>query len=120
MLARYGVRARGIDQPVGQLSGGNQQKVVFGKWMSTNPKIAILDEPTRGVDVGAKDEIYKLIEELSAKGMAIIVISSELEELIALCDRVIAIYGGKIAAELHGTDITAARVGAAFLGAGTH
>jgi len=119
-LARYGVRARGIDQPVGQLSGGNQQKVVFGKWMSTNPKIAILDEPTRGVDVGAKDEIYKLIEELSAKGVAIIVISSELEELIALCDRVIAIYGGKIVAELHGTDITAARVGAAFLGAGTH
>jgi ABC-type sugar transport system ATPase subunit len=119
-LARYRIRARGIDQPVGQLSGGNQQKIVFGKWMSTSPKIAILDEPTRGVDVGAKDEIYKLIEELSAQGMAIIVISSELEELIALCDRVIAIYGGRIAAELHGADITAARVGAAFLGAGTH
>jgi ABC-type sugar transport system ATPase subunit len=119
-LSRYGVRARGIDQPVGQLSGGNQQKIVFGKWMSTNPKVAILDEPTRGVDVGAKDEIYRLIEELSAQGMAIIVISSELEELIALCDRVIAIYGGRIAAELQGTEITAARVGAAFLGAGTH
>ena len=85
--------------------------------MSTNPKVAILDEPTRGVDVGAKDEIYRLIEELSAQGMAIIIISSELEELIALCDRVIAIYGGRIAAELRGTEITAARVGAAFLGA---
>jgi ABC-type sugar transport system ATPase subunit len=119
-VTRYRVRARGIEQPVGQLSGGNQQKVVFGKWMSTNPKVAILDEPTRGVDVGAKDEIYRLIEELSAQGMAIIVISSELEELIALCDRVIAIYGGKIAAELRGTEITAGRVGAAFLGAGTH
>jgi len=119
-MARYRVRARGIDQPVGQLSGGNQQKVVFGKWMSTNPKVAILDEPTRGVDVGAKDEIYRLIEELSAQGMAIIVISSELEELIALCDRVIAIYGGKIAAELRGADITAASVGAAFLGAEAH
>jgi ABC-type sugar transport system ATPase subunit len=118
-IARYAVRARGIDQSVGQLSGGNQQKVVFGKWMSTSPKVAILDEPTRGVDVGAKDEIYKLIEELSAQGMAIIVISSELEELIALCDRVIAIYAGKIAAELRGTDITAASVGAAFLGVGT-
>jgi ABC-type sugar transport system ATPase subunit len=117
-VARYRVRTRGIDQPVGQLSGGNQQKIVFGKWMSTNPKVAILDEPTRGVDVGAKDEIYRLIEELSAAGMAIIVISSELEELIALCDRVIAIYGGRIAAELQGAEITAARVGAAFLGAG--
>ncbi len=116
-VSRYRVRARGIEQPVGQLSGGNQQKVVFGKWMSTRPKVAILDEPTRGVDVGAKDEIYRLIEELSAQGMAIIVISSELEELIALCDRVIAIYGGRIAAELRGTEITAARVGAAFLGA---
>ncbi len=117
IVTRYRVRSRGIDQPVGQLSGGNQQKVVFGKWISTNPKVAILDEPTRGVDVGAKDEIYRLIEDLSAQGMAIIVISSELEELIALCDRVIAIYGGKIAAELQGTEITAARVGAAFLGA---
>jgi ABC-type sugar transport system ATPase subunit len=116
-ISRYRVRARGIEQPVGQLSGGNQQKVVFGKWMSTNPKVAILDEPTRGVDVGAKDEIYRLIEELSAQGMAIIIISSELEELIALCDRVIAIYGGRIAAELSGAEITAARVGAAFLGA---
>ena len=119
-MRRYQVRARGIDQPVGQLSGGNQQKVVFGKWMSTNPKVAILDEPTRGVDVGAKDEIYRLIEELSAQGMAIVVISSELEELIVLCDRVIAIYGGKIAAELKGADVTAARVGAAFLGAEAH
>ena len=119
-MLRYRVRARGIDQPVGQLSGGNQQKVVFGKWMSTNPKVAILDEPTRGVDVGAKDEIYRLIEELSGQGMAIVVISSELEELIVLCDRVIAIYGGKIAAELKGADVTAARVGAAFLGAEAH
>ncbi|GLR66844.1 ribose import ATP-binding protein RbsA 1 [Acidocella aquatica] len=119
-MHRYQVRARGIDQPAGQLSGGNQQKIVFGKWMSTNPKVAILDEPTRGVDVGAKDEIYRLIEELSAQGMAIVVISSELEELIVLCDRVIAIYGGKIAAELKGADVTAARVGAAFLGAEAH
>ncbi|HQU02335.1 MAG TPA: ATP-binding cassette domain-containing protein, partial [Acetobacteraceae bacterium] len=119
-MLRYRVRARGIDQPVGQLSGGNQQKVVFGKWMSTNPRVAILDEPTRGVDVGAKDEIYRLIEELSAQGMAIVVISSELEELIVLCDRVIAIYAGKIAAELKGADVNAARIGAAFLGAETH
>jgi ABC-type sugar transport system ATPase subunit len=119
-MSRYAVRARGIEQPVGQLSGGNQQKVVFGKWMSTNPKVAILDEPTRGVDVGAKDEIYRLIEGLSAQGMAIIIISSELEELIALCDRVLAIYGGGIAAELRGAEITAARVGAAFLGVGGH
>jgi ABC-type sugar transport system ATPase subunit len=118
-LTRYRVRARGIEQRAGELSGGNQQKIVFGKWMSTQPKVAILDEPTRGVDVGAKDEIYRLIEALSAQGMAIVVISSELEELIALCDRVLAIYAGRITAEFRGAEITASRVGAAFLGADT-
>ncbi len=118
-IARFRVRARGPDQPMRELSGGNQQKIVFGKWMSTNPTVAILDEPTRGVDVGAKEDIYRLIEELSQAGMAIIVISSELEELIALCDRILAIYGGRITAELRGAEITAASVGAAFLGAGS-
>lgn len=118
-LARFRVRARGPDQPMRELSGGNQQKIVFGKWMSTNPTVAILDEPTRGVDVGAKEDIYRLIEELSQSGMAIIVISSELEELIALCDRILAIYAGRITAELRGAEITAASVGAAFLGAGS-
>jgi len=118
-IARFRVRARGPAQPMRELSGGNQQKIVFGKWMSTNPTVAILDEPTRGVDVGAKEDIYRLIEELSEAGMAIIVISSELEELIALCDRIVAIYAGRITAELRGAEITAASVGAAFLGAGS-
>lgn len=118
-IARFRVRARGPEQPMRELSGGNQQKIVFGKWMSTNPTVAILDEPTRGVDVGAKEDIYRLIEELSQAGMAIIVISSELEELIALCDRILAIYAGRITAELRGAEINAASVGAAFLGAGS-
>ena len=115
-IARFRISSSGPEQPMRELSGGNQQKVVFGKWMSTEPSVAILDEPTRGVDVGAKEDIYRLIEEQADAGMAIIIISSELEELIALCDRVITIYAGRITAELSGADISAESVGNAFLG----
>ena len=109
------MRCAGIDQALRQLSGGNQQKVVFGKWMGLQPRVAILDEPTRGVDVGAKDEIYELIEELAKAGLAILVISSEMEELVRLCDRVLSIYEGRIVAEIAGADITPARVGQSYL-----
>lgn len=85
---------------IGSLSGGNQQKVVIGRWLITEPKILILDEPTRGIDVGAKAEIYKLIDELSAKGIAVILISSELPEIFSLCDRIAVIRGGEMAAVL--------------------
>src|ERR1019366_2984222 len=95
-VQQYRVRCSDLDQPAGELSGGNQQKIVFGKWMSTQPIVAILDEPTRGVDVGAKDEIYEIIDELAANGLAIIVISSEMEELVRICDRVLSIYEGRI------------------------
>ena len=114
-VQRYRVRCAGIDQKLRQLSGGNQQKVVFGKWMGTNPKVAILDEPTRGVDVGAKDEIYELIDGLAQEGMGIIVISSELEELVRLCDRILSVYEGRIVAELRGDDITPERVSSSYL-----
>jgi len=114
-VQQYRVRCSDLDQPVGELSGGNQQKVVFGKWMSTQPIVAILDEPTRGVDVGAKDEIYEIIDELAANGLAIIVISSEMEELVRICDRVLSIYEGRIVAELKGEEITPHRVGASYL-----
>ena len=116
LIARFGVRAWGPEQPIRTLSGGNQQKVVLAKWMNTNPTVAILDEPTRGVDVGAKEEIYELIEGLAKEGLAVVVISSDLEELIRLSDRVLALYEGDVVAELSGDDITADRVGRAFLG----
>ena len=115
-VLRYGVRCAGTDQPLRQLSGGNQQKVVFGKWMGLSPKVAILDEPTRGVDVGAKDEIYDIIESLARDGMAILVISSETEELVRLCDRILSVYEGRIVSELSGAAITPERVGHSYLG----
>jgi ABC-type sugar transport system ATPase subunit len=114
-VARYRVRCAGTDQKLRQLSGGNQQKVVFGKWMGIGPDVAILDEPTRGVDVGAKDEIYELIDSLALEGMGILVISSELEELVRICDRILSIYEGEIVAELAGDDITPERVSASYL-----
>jgi len=116
LIGRFGVRAYSPDQPIRTLSGGNQQKVVLAKWMNTHPSVAILDEPTRGVDVGAKEEIYELIEGLAREGLAVVVISSDLEELIRLSDRVLALYEGDVVAELSGDDITADRVGRAFLG----
>jgi ribose transport system ATP-binding protein len=83
-------------QECGKLSGGNQQKVVFAKWVYTNPRILILDEPTRGVDVGAKKEIYNIINELAAKGVAIIMVSSELPEILGMSDRIMIIREGTV------------------------
>lgn len=89
------------EQRVGNLSGGNQQKVVLAKWLASDPDILILDEPTRGVDVGAKAEIYAIINELAAKGMAIIMISSEMPEIVNMCDRMIIMCNGRIKGELN-------------------
>ena len=89
------VKATGLDQKLISLSGGNQQKVVIGKVLMSNPKVIILDEPTRGIDVGAKFEIYKLINTLKAKGLAIILISSEMPEILGLCDRILVLSKGK-------------------------
>jgi len=94
------VRATGLQQRVEQLSGGNQQKVVLAKWLAMQPQILILDEPTRGVDVGAKSEIYRLIFELAARGVAIMMISSEMEEIVGIADRVVVMYEGRIVGEL--------------------
>lgn len=112
----FRVRCAGLDQPLRELSGGNQQKVVFSKWIATGPKVAILDEPTRGVDVGSKEEIYELIEAMARDGMAVLVISSETEELVRLCDRVLSIYEGELVAELSGAQITPEGVSASYLG----
>ncbi len=93
-VARLGIRAYGPAQPAGTLSGGNQQKVVVGKWLLTDPRVLLLDEPTRGVDVGAKAEIYGLIRDLSRRGVAIVLVSSELPELISLSDRILVLREG--------------------------
>jgi ribose transport system ATP-binding protein len=87
-------------QPVRALSGGNQQKVVIGKWQMTAPRLFMLDEPTRGVDVGAKREIYSLIESLAASGTAVLVISSDLEEILRLSDRILVLHEGHLAGTL--------------------
>jgi rhamnose transport system ATP-binding protein len=92
------IRSAGIDQPVKALSGGNQQKVVLAKWLIPNPKILILDEPTRGVDVGAKAEVHRIISDLAAKGLAIILISSELPEVLGMSDRVLVMHEGHLTA----------------------
>ncbi len=84
---------------VGQLSGGNQQKVVLGKWLETEPRILIMDEPTRGIDVGAKAEIHALMGRLAQQGMAILMISSELPEVLGMSDRVLVMHGGRLVAD---------------------
>ena len=90
------IRCFGPQHECNNLSGGNQQKVVFAKWMYTNPKVLILDEPTRGVDIGAKKEIYSIINDLAAKGVAIIMVSSELSEVLGMSDRVMVVREGLV------------------------
>ena len=104
------VKANSIEQPVGSLSGGNQQKVVLAKWMLTQPDVLILDEPTRGIDVGAKYEIYCVINDLAKAGKAVIVISSEMQEIIGTCDRVYVINNGEIAGELGKEEVTQEKI----------
>jgi ribose/xylose/arabinose/galactoside ABC-type transport system permease subunit len=100
MIKRLGIVCRDADQPVRELSGGNQQKVVLGKWLETGPSVLILDEPTRGVDVGAKAEVHRVIGELAAAGKAILLVSSDLPELLKLSDRVLVMRRGRLVAEL--------------------
>ena len=85
-----------VHQEMKKLSGGNQQKVVISRWLANNPDILILDEPTRGIDVGAKSEIYEILSNLSKRGVSIIVVSSELPELLAIADRIIIMHEGRI------------------------
>jgi methyl-galactoside transport system ATP-binding protein len=94
------VRCAGRNTPIKLLSGGNQQKVILGRWLLTEPEVLLLDEPTRGVDVGAKSEIYALIAELAGRGKGVIMVSSEMPELIGTCDRILVVSGGRIAGEL--------------------
>ena len=104
------IKISGLEQEAKLLSGGNQQKVILAKWMSCNPKILIFDEPTKGIDVGAKYEIYKLINELSDAGMGIILISSDLPEVIGMSDRVYVYREGRTVAELDRSEIEASNI----------
>jgi ribose transport system ATP-binding protein len=97
-------------QPVKTLSGGNQQKVVLAKWLLNEPRVLILDEPTRGIDVGAKHEVYALINELAGRGAGVLVISSEIEELIGICDRILVMSRGEIRDEIHCNDFDRERI----------
>ena len=105
-ISRFEIRTPGMEQRVVNLSGGNQQKVVISKWLMLNPKILIMDEPTRGIDVGAKSEIYELMYELAAQGISIIMISSEFPELLAMCDRILCLAEGRITGEVTRADAT--------------
>ncbi len=100
------IKTPGPDTPVGRLSGGNQQKVVIGRWLLRAPRVLILDEPTRGVDIGARGEIHRLIRDLAARGMAVLVVSSEPDELPELCDRVLVMAEGRIVRELTGDAVS--------------
>ena len=97
---RLRIRSSGIFQETVNLSGGNQQKVVLSKWLFSNPDVLILDEPTRGIDVGAKYEIYTIINQLAADGKGVLMISSEMPELLGNCDRIYVMNEGRIVAEL--------------------
>jgi ribose transport system ATP-binding protein len=99
------IKVNDLNAPVRTLSGGNQQKVVIGKWLMKEPRILLLNDPTRGIDVGTKQEMYRLMRELAQSGIAILFYSTDYEELIGMCDRVVVCYGGKLIRELKGTDL---------------
>jgi ribose transport system ATP-binding protein len=100
MIQKLSIKTPSGEQVARFLSGGNQQKVVIGKWLSLGPRVLLLDEPTRGIDIGAKEEIYRLVESLAAQGMAILFVSSEMEEILGLSDRVLVMHDGELSGEL--------------------
>jgi ribose transport system ATP-binding protein len=105
MVKELNVRAHSIDQLIMNLSGGNQQKVLLGKLLAKKPELVMLDEPTRGIDVAAKAEIHRLLRDLVAQDIGVIIVSSELNEIIGMCDRVIIMNEGHIVGEVEGADI---------------
>ncbi len=105
--SRLDLRAASLDQNVGNLSGGNQQKVVIAKWLATQPKVIILDEPTKGIDIGSKAAVHEFMAELAAQGLSVIMVSSEIPEIMGMSDRAIVMREGRMVAELHGPDLNA-------------
>ncbi|WP_127903583.1 sugar ABC transporter ATP-binding protein [Solirhodobacter olei] len=119
IVRRLAIKADGVDGPVAALSGGNQQKVVIGKWLMTRPRIVLLNDPTRGIDVGTKQEIYQLLRQLAAEGTAILFYSTDYDELIGCCDRVAVFYDGTITRMLQGAELTEHNLVGAALNIGT-
>jgi ribose transport system ATP-binding protein len=119
MVQRLGVKTPSLRQRAKNLSGGNQQKIVLAKWLRTSPKVLLLDEPSQGVDVGAKAALYGLIGRSAAAGAAVLVSSSDTEELVALCDRVLVMRDGQVATEVAGADLTEEALLAESLSAST-
>ena len=105
-IKKLNIKPSSPEMPVKNLSGGNQQRVVIAKWLASNPKILIIDEPTNGIDIGAKNEIHKLLRELASNGMGIIMVSSELPEVLAISDRIFVMRRGKIVAQFKGGEAT--------------
>ena len=105
-MEQLAIKIPGIEYPISNLSGGNQQKCLIGKWLSLDPKVIIMDEPTRGIDVGAKREIHALLRQLAEKGVGVIVVSSELPEIIGISDRVAVMHEGDLAGFLEGDLVT--------------
>jgi ribose transport system ATP-binding protein len=112
---RLRIKIGGAEDAVSTLSGGNQQKVVIAKWLMTSPRVILLNDPTRGIDVGTKQEIYRLMRELADQGAAILFYSTDYDELIGCCDRVAIMYDGRVARELKGTEITETNIVASSL-----
>jgi ABC-type sugar transport system ATPase subunit len=98
-VTRFSVRAPSLGTPIVKLSGGNQQKVILGRWFAIAPDVIVLSEPTRGIDVGAKSEVYRFIQDMAEEGVAVLMISSELPELLGLADRIIVMFRGRISGE---------------------
>lgn len=109
-VARLGVKTAGVDAAITSLSGGNQQKTIIGRWLLTEPKVLLLDDPTRGIDVGAKAELYRLMDQLCRSGLGIIVTSSELPELLTLCDRILVLCEGRQTGEFSRAEASEQRI----------
>ena len=115
-VAQLGTRTPTVEQRVKNLSGGNQQKIVLSKWLLTHSRVLIMDEPTRGIDVGAKAEIYRLMNELTAQGLGILMISSELPEVLGMADRIVVVRGGRIVGEMDRANATQEKIGQLVIG----
>jgi ribose transport system ATP-binding protein len=120
LMSRLRIKATSPHQKVSELSGGNQQKVLLARSLATNAKVLLLDEPTRGIDVGAKAEVQAIIDELAAEGMGVLLISSDLEELVEGSDRVVVLRDGVVVGELAGDEVTEAAIMSAIAEGGDH
>ena len=109
-IKRLNIKTASMEKKVRQLSGGNQQKVLIARWLATNPELIILDEPTRGIDVGAKGEIEELISEMTDKGISVLMISSEMSEMIRSCSRIEVLRDGILVGELAGNELSEDRI----------